>query len=103
MWQILLQKSAGVDRAVGPLVKGHGFDALALTLCLCNSNATRDAVLSQPRSASPTAQMLRISLKRREDQRDLNEAVYRCPQCGTQKKRWAEDFLRSLCMLTELP
>jgi hypothetical protein len=32
LWQILLQKSAGTDRAVGPFVRGRGFDVLDLTL-----------------------------------------------------------------------
>jgi hypothetical protein len=32
--------------------------------------------------------MLRISLKRLEDENQLHEAVYRCPQCNTETKRW---------------
>ena len=93
----MLQKSAAVDRAVGPLVKGHGFDALALTLFTQFQRYARcRSVAASIPHASPTALMPRISLKRLEDQRDLNEAVYRCPQCGMETKRWAEDFLRSL-------
>jgi hypothetical protein len=29
-----------------------------------------------------------ISRKGLEDEKGLHEAVYRCPQCGTETKRW---------------
>jgi len=32
--------------------------------------------------------MPRISLKSLEDKRDLNEALYRCPKCETETRRW---------------
>jgi hypothetical protein len=32
--------------------------------------------------------MPRISLRGMEIEKGLNEAVYRCPQCNTETKRW---------------
>ena len=32
--------------------------------------------------------MVCISLKALEDNNDLHEAVYRCPRCRTETKRW---------------
>ena len=33
-------------------------------------------------------EMPRISLKASEPENNLNEAVYRCPQCETETRRW---------------
>lgn len=53
---------------------------------------TNDDVIRKPIGlvTCPNCQVVmpRISLKILEDRRDLNEALYRCPQCQTETRRW---------------